>query len=154
MIRRPPRSPLSSSSAASDVYKRQVGFAPYLWNQSQQPEQVNPVAYQAASVGVVGAGMLLFTAALGFQSRYLLKMEYTALSGSKAWVMHTPTMWSSRAVKVPVHSTRLLLSDTGGYAKVQTPTGSYYVDISPMKQEAVNAFIADFTQLSGIRIKK
>src|SRR5665648_623901 len=27
MIRRPPRSTLSSSSAASDVYKRQVGFS-------------------------------------------------------------------------------------------------------------------------------
>src|SRR5664280_3825643 len=27
MIRRPPRSTLSSSSAASDVYKRQVGYA-------------------------------------------------------------------------------------------------------------------------------
>src|SRR5674536_182955 len=31
MIRRPPRSTLSSSSAASDVYKRQVGVVLFLW---------------------------------------------------------------------------------------------------------------------------
>ena len=32
MIRRPPRSTLSSSSAASDVYKRQIyGWNQYLW---------------------------------------------------------------------------------------------------------------------------
>src|SRR5674536_400509 len=39
MIRRPPRSTLSSSSAASDVYKRQAVFAGRLDEGSQTPAQ-------------------------------------------------------------------------------------------------------------------
>src|SRR5665648_1195536 len=40
MIRRPPRSTLSSSSAASDVYKRQVLNASKLHDQEQLSEQL------------------------------------------------------------------------------------------------------------------
>src|SRR5664280_1536827 len=36
MIRRPPRSTLSSSSAASDVYKRQLGASRYLHDQAKK----------------------------------------------------------------------------------------------------------------------
>src|SRR5664280_642652 len=48
MIRRPPRSTLSSSSAASDVYKRQVmsaGQRAALWNHVRDSRRVMKVAY-------------------------------------------------------------------------------------------------------------
>src|SRR5674536_174173 len=67
MIRRPPRSTLSSSSAASDVYKRQAEDGHVLWPGSNglgnldrrgrsQPRRVLAVGQRAARAGEVVAG--------------------------------------------------------------------------------------------------
>eukprot|EP00658_Telonema_sp_P-2_P056406 TRINITY_DN4485_c0_g1_i4.p1 TRINITY_DN4485_c0_g1~~TRINITY_DN4485_c0_g1_i4.p1 ORF type:complete len:177 (+),score=39.46 TRINITY_DN4485_c0_g1_i4:92-622(+) len=64
MIRRPPRSTLSSSSAASDVYKRQVylihPFMLFIWVRAMTyPMYYSPLNYSAAFLAILSSSAAL-----------------------------------------------------------------------------------------------
>src|SRR5665648_882245 len=90
MIRRPPRSTLSSSSAASDVYKRQgLGHVdirqlypgsprPLRWNILQVPRRIDPGRYRSMVAELFANAGRLGARQLGFMRRALTELYFEA----------------------------------------------------------------------------
>src|SRR5664279_6521521 len=90
MIRRPPRSTLSSSSAASDVYKRQI-----LFRETMAPN----LRVQAIIKGSSGSGSLIADSHPSGQTRGLIQLRGEAKEielgpGAVLQLMRTPVSYT------------------------------------------------------------
>src|SRR5660398_40283 len=90
MIRRPPRSTPLYSSAASDVYKRQVGLCSYLligfWYEKQSASDAGKKAFVVNRIGdfgfLLGVFLIFWTfGSVNFTEVFPLAAKYPAGSG-------------------------------------------------------------------------
>src|SRR5674536_407638 len=78
MIRRPPRSTLSSSSAASDVYKRQDPMSPLRWTTKSLRHLAEELSRQGHPVSAPTVGWLLRENGFSLQGTAKTCLLYTS----------------------------------------------------------------------------